>query len=514
MAQVSGGAAYQGYRELDNGTSQGLQKWGGIKAQENAAEKLAEERAGVRKQEADEKYDEKFENEWSYEIAGHKDYDDIQKSYVHKTVAQANEYGKLAKAARNSGDRKAQQINETKYNNLRDSFTTFKTLTPIIQERLTAYAENKDDYLASDRRSDINIAMMKNNFLVEPDETGKPKMIIGLDKDKDGVISDEEKQAGQKYIREGFKTKGFEFIEINPSDFGRGAYESFKKVDVLGKEGLIDQLTSTVGITTVDADDPTGNYKVTTTSVTPDKYAQLKKHAETMLSDPQNRANILSNLSILNEDGYIKDHTEYSDKEIEQGVNYLLESAKKKFGFKETTSTNQMTIEDRKKENAAGRAVTMRGQDNAMDRHADSMQMQADRLALAQWKAKNPTKTGKATDNEVITEKSILAYNIAKEIAAADNDDDAVKNITDKYGIDFTTDWNITAWYENEFDIGNKKDLNQKSIHNVASAIANDFGVEYDKMKALSDMEGGTQTSTPTPMTDEEYNKILEEAGN
>ena len=47
---VGAGAAYKGYQKLDNGMSQSLQRLTGIKAQENAAEKLAEERAGVREQ--------------------------------------------------------------------------------------------------------------------------------------------------------------------------------------------------------------------------------------------------------------------------------------------------------------------------------------------------------------------------------------------------------------------------------------------------------------------------------
>lgn len=336
MAEVSGGAAYKGYQKIDNGISQGLQHWGGIKAKENAAKKLADERAGVRKEESESKYAKQFDESWEYEMTGNNDYDSIQTSFVGKVIEKAKVHGRLAKEAFNKGNRKEAEYHENIYRNSRDSFKTFKTMTPIIQERLKYYAENKDNFLSTDRRGDISIAMMKNNFLVEPDKNGKPKMIVGVDKDKDGIISEEEKEAGKKYIRDGFKTKGFEFVEINPSDFGRGAYDSYRKVPILEKNGIIDDLTSSVGITTIDTS--TGNYITTTTSLTPDKYEQLRKNAELKMADKEVQANVMSKLGFLNEEGFIKD--KYSSDEIKKGVDYLVEASKKKFGFKETKKFN------------------------------------------------------------------------------------------------------------------------------------------------------------------------------
>lgn len=356
MAQVSGGAAYKGYQKLNNGISQGLQHWGDIKVQENAAKKLADERAGIRKAEADEKYKKSLEGDFSYEMSKNDTYNDVVTSYSQEARVLATDEGRKAIEARRENRMDEARIHEQNFKGIQSTFDSFKTLEPKISAQVDWYVKNKNNLLLSDPRHKMYDALIKNNYLLKPSRDGKIRMIIGVDKDNDGKISKEEREAGNKYLREGFKTKGFNFEEVKPADFANGGYQSYMKTPFLEKGGLLDQLTSSVGITTIDKNDPTGNYKITTTSVTPDKYNQLKKHAKIMMNNLKIQANIMSKLGFLDKNGYIK--KKYSKDEINKGVDYLLESAINKFGFKQTQTTNTMTVSDRKKQKRKDRALS------------------------------------------------------------------------------------------------------------------------------------------------------------
>jgi len=101
--------------------------------------------------------------------------------------------------------------------------------------------------------------------------------------------------------------------------------------------------------------------------------------------------------------------------------------------------------------------------------------------ALLKWKRDNPTTKD---DGEIDIEEenrrgSTVAYDIAKEIGQTKLNDKSVRTIANKYGLNFSEDWNVgnTTW--NEFDIDGVE-VDQTNTHEVAAAIANNMGFDYD----------------------------------
>lgn len=340
MVKVSGAAAYQGLQKIDNGTSQVLQNLTGIAAQENAAEKLAEERSGVREQErkaaeykAEQDYLEKNKIDLTRQISNHKNVEDALKTYVTGVLPEHTELINKANDARKRGDITTQREYEQQAKNLQSSFETLKTIVPLAKDMIKNYVENSDKYLPSDPRLKLYEGLMKNNFTFTY-KNGKVKAIVGIDKDNDGTISEEEREAGDKYLRDGFKTEGFEFTEISVEDFVQGGYEGFNKIPILEKDGLIDNISKSVIPLTIDQ--AGFDYITTKTELTPENILQLRKNIQGELRSKEVLANVLTRMGKVNESGFVdNDNLEFDKRKDKQEIeDYLLNAVKGKYDLK------------------------------------------------------------------------------------------------------------------------------------------------------------------------------------
>lgn len=330
---VGGGAAYKGYQKIDNGISQGLQNLTGIKARENAAQKLADERAGVRKKAEDEAFREEFNlpEDFATELTNNRNYNDVVTNYAKKVEPMAVDLYNKAQEAQSSGNSAMARDYQNRYNKLKNSFSSVNKNTKLVNEKLAWYMENKGKMLPSDKRHKIFDGLIKSNYMLTPTESGDFKMIVGLDRDGDGKISAEEAKAKDDYLRDGFQSEGFDIKEVGIEALSAGGYDGFMKQPILEKGGLIDTITSNVGVTTTDS---LGNYKVTTEFLSKGALESLDKQIRLQLSKPEVEANVMSMMGKLDDNGYLKGKYEKAD--IEEAVSRLKDIAINKYNL--TTS--------------------------------------------------------------------------------------------------------------------------------------------------------------------------------
>lgn len=329
---ANGGAAYKALQVPKDGISQGLQYWGGIKAQENAAEKLATERGEVR---AQERYDKKVDTLSGEALQGvmvnQKNVDDVTKNYATQATDLAVDFERKAIESLDKGDEVGFKVNKDKSNKVRASFKTYATLLESIKPQLEDYMSNIDQYNPNDKRYKLYDAMIKNNVMPTVDNDGNLKLIMGLDKDGDGKISDEEKGRANEYIRGGAEVGDMDFEEIDPHDLMNGFYEQYKKVPITEKDGLLDQLASNIGMVTQDEN--SGSYVVNTTSGFDEtKLKDLKDLTRLKLQDPATLA------WVMNSGLGIKDKVEgFTDKEVEQAVDFITKQTIAKYPTTESS---------------------------------------------------------------------------------------------------------------------------------------------------------------------------------
>lgn len=346
------GAAYRGYQKLDNGISESLQRLTGIKAQENAAEKTATEREGVRVKASSDAYALKFNDEdLTFEMGNNPDYVSKATHFVGLTRDQARGFKDLALEAEKVGNFKEARLYENKYNNSKNSIKEMASLKPIVEAMSVEYLKNKDKLLAEDPRTKISNSFIKENYLIKPTEDGKMTIIVGMDKDNSGDISEEEQEAGDKYLRDGYQTKGFEFKEIKPSELVKGGYSVFNKVPIMEKGGLLDQVTSNVGLTVQDTKSKNGDFMVTTTSLDEKGLAALGRQIDLELAKPETFANVMVLTGNLDKNGYLKPSSEYTKADRENARADLLKMAEAKYGFKQSINTIDATRSDKRNPN-------------------------------------------------------------------------------------------------------------------------------------------------------------------
>ena len=340
---VGGGAAYKGYQKIDNGISQGLQNLTGIKARENAAQKLADERAGVRKKAEDKAFRDEFNlpEDFATELTNNRNYNDVVTNYAKKVEPMAVDLYNKAQEAQSSGNSAMARDYQNRYNKLKNSFASVNKNTKLVNEKLAWYMENKGKMLPSDKRHKIFDGLIKSNYMLTPTESGDFKMIVGLDRDGDGKISAEEAKAKDDYLRDGFQSEGFDIKEVGIEALSAGGYDGFMKQPILEKGGLIDTITSNVGVTTTDS---LGNYKVTTEFLSKGALESLDKQIRLQLSKPEVEANVMSMMGKLDDNGYLKG--KYGKADIEEAVSRLKDIAINKYNLTTSKSGGVLSKEE------------------------------------------------------------------------------------------------------------------------------------------------------------------------
>jgi hypothetical protein len=359
MATVGGGAAYKGYQKIDDGLSQVLGKMTDIGAQKNAAKKLADERAGVRKEEADKAYSDSFDlnKDFKAVITSNKDYNGVITNYTKMTVDKATEFMKLGDEAQRAGNTALAREYQAKYKKSMGSFAMVNENSKLVQKKLDWYVENQGKMLKTDPRHKIFDGLIKNNYMLMPTDDGGFKMLVGLDKNKDGNIDDTEAAARDKYLRDGVVSEDMDIQEVGIEHLSAGGYDMFMETPILEKGGLIDTITSNVGLTTTDN---LGEYKVTTTALSLKGEAALRKQIQLELAKPEVEANVMSRMANLDEKtGLLKD--KYGKEDLKAAEDYLFGIAKEKYGFKQVTTEapfkKSERIEALKNRNTGGRGT-------------------------------------------------------------------------------------------------------------------------------------------------------------
>jgi len=301
MAKVGGGAAYSGYKDLGNGVSQALQNLTGIQAQKNAAKKLADERAGVRKGEADKAYSDSFDlnKDFKAVITSNKNYNGVITNYTKMTVDKATEFMKLGEQAQRAGDTALAREYQAKYKKSMGSFAMVNENSKLVQKKLDHYVKNQANMLPSDKRHKIFDGLLKNNYMLMPTDDGGFKMLVGLDKNKDGKIDEDEAAARDSYLRGEVGSEDFDVQEVGIDHLSAGGYDMFLKTPILEKGGLIDTITANVGLTTTDS---LGEYKTKTTALSSKGEQALRKQIKLKLADPEIEANVMTAMGNLTDE--------------------------------------------------------------------------------------------------------------------------------------------------------------------------------------------------------------------
>lgn len=483
---MSGAAAYKQLRSPDNSVSQSLQFWGANQSKQNAAKKLADERQGVREDQAKQKKHDEFiggfnEDEMTFEMTGNKNFNDVMTNYTNRASAKAADLLRQARELESSNPAEARRL-QGKYNNLKSSYKTIAGLSQPVQDKVKWHMEHSDELNPFDNRFKFSDAIAKNNFMMTVDDNGKPKMIVGLDKDGDGEISTEEQEAGDKYMRDGFKTEGFDFQEVDPNDFVQGAYDQFKKVDINGKGGLLDKITSTVGVT--QAYSVSGDFITTSESLSPQQEESLKTQIRMSMKDPETKAYVMNTLMGRTETVQFKD----SDPDIAKAEEELFKLATSKYGFKTTNKQRGLTrsdIKDRDKKNY----------DLVKSKHD---------LAVKKYNEIKSEDNGVINTYNKIRTISEEIQQAGKNVDEEGNDNEKadirLRKILDKHGLDGGdgNTWVGTDFGQNDYRVGKKNiESHDDSLSDIMKAVAEEMGFNdkiYNKLK--SDYMSTSQNKT------------------
>lgn len=326
-----GGAAYQKLQVPQDGLSQAMQYWGGIKAKENAEEKLAKERAAVRNQERIDKFWEGLpKGDFDIPLTGDNSYDDIITMYASNKTEQIGQLNEKAMERYEAGDMKGARAYELKARQAEQSFKSIAGLTEGVQTKVKENLENMEGKNPYDKRYKVFEAIAQNRYLLSEDKNGRPIILVGLDRDGDGTISTEERQKANDYIRDGAQEDNLEYEIVSVNDLIKGFYDQYDKVNISKDDGLIDQLASGIGIATKD--EQTGLYMKTTSGFDETKLENLQNNAKQLLnSSKQTLAWVMNSaLGIGIEEG--KERVDgFTDAEKKQAVDYLVKQTIAKY---------------------------------------------------------------------------------------------------------------------------------------------------------------------------------------
>lgn len=135
---VGTGAAYLQLEVPKDNTSQALQYWGGIKATENAADKLADEREANKKAELLEQYN-VDPKDFDISNAGYTDYNDASRAFASEELARAVDLNFKAKQAFNKGNTQEADKLKGEADKITNSFKN-------LQATAETYKKNFEDY--------------------------------------------------------------------------------------------------------------------------------------------------------------------------------------------------------------------------------------------------------------------------------------------------------------------------------------------------------------------------------
>ncbi len=142
-AGVGIGSAYLQLEVPKDNVSQSLQYWGGIKARENAADKLADERAAKAKSDELKKYN---VNPKDFDIknAGYTDFNDANRAFASNQLTKATDLLYDARQAFNKGDTQLAEKLKGKADKITNSFKNLQATTDTYKKNFEAYRKDAE----------------------------------------------------------------------------------------------------------------------------------------------------------------------------------------------------------------------------------------------------------------------------------------------------------------------------------------------------------------------------------
>lgn len=503
MAGFTGAAAYQRLERLDNQISDNANK-----AADRAAANMRQQKAlNAQQKEADQKrQDELFDknkttaDKFKIDPTTHNDADTVSSQVGNDAYKAALDAQVEANELYRTGDVKGyeekmaevRQI-EHQFNNYQESLEGLRTSMEAYNEMLKS-GNVVDEELASAIQS-LSTGKFKGGYVRGE---GIKTSVAMLDKNGEQKIDPETGEPMYKVY--------------NMADLQKELMNPFTVSEMYDKDSEINTFASNLGTKTWDEESKDYIY-------TKQEWDDVREVSA---------QNFLDGIT-----GDVDENGEYTDvpnKRKMYDYLYQLTGIEKKDGFtkeekdfvrdrlygeirgqytEESSSTIKgLTAEQKLRENAANRAVTMRGQDIGKQKADADDALAAERLKLDWWKAMNPNKSGKGTKKEIDRASVVRLYDIAKQIGnlGAKANDDQVQQVLDDNGLGFVlnTDWQL--WFqENEFDLGKVKDIKNKDAFKIVKGLAAKAGLELedtDIREVLLNPEkyrnGGSSTPTTT----------------
>lgn len=335
------GAAYNNLRTPSNDLSQSIQFWGQQQGQTLDNIAARKEREGVRQEQKFDSLKEKLgfdEDELISVATGHETFDDVTRTFGSRAVKDATKW-EIEAARRLNEEGDINGFNEAlgKSKQIQYEIKNWNKNAEKVGVKIADYAKKVQEgkINPNDDTALILDAAIKHNYIPIPDENGKLRLLVGVDLDKDGEVSEEERKAAEFSLKRGSKDSRFK--EIRPIDMINGKYDPFEKVELKGEDGLINQLASTIGILEKEID--SGLYKRTTEGFDETKRAQLDATVKATLEDPETLSWVLTQATAGREGGASKKTSrnieDYTKEEKEIAKNYLASSVINSYDEKE-----------------------------------------------------------------------------------------------------------------------------------------------------------------------------------
>lgn len=279
MPTTGGGAAYQrltvpkddisaNARNAANISAANMRQQKALNAQKEAADKIKKERANVLAYKQTKLPDDAFKTT----VTGFDSRDDIARHFAGKSIEGFTNEGRLAREAQAKGDYKAYNNHVENQQKILSQFDNFvsneKYLSEINKHWVDLSREGKVSPV-DEEYEQVMQSLANHDFEYILDENNNPHIKALLKDDK-----------GNEYVK-----------EFKASDFVNGKYRPYEKVELYGKDGLINQML--VGFGKKQFDQNTGNYIVTSQVWDKNNEVALQDKLDALTGDKRAMSSLL-----------------------------------------------------------------------------------------------------------------------------------------------------------------------------------------------------------------------------
>jgi len=342
------GAAFSKLQVPQDGLSQSIQFWGKQQGQSIDNITKRNERDQVREQDKRSKLAEGIDTAPIIgTMVGQPNLDKVTNTFAKNMQDNLVEFDLKARESLASGNYEDFNKYKGQMQRARSSMGNYNATIEKIEPQIQSYIErsSNDELNPNDNESLILDAIIKNNYIPDIDENQNLSLLIGVDRNEDGIVSDEEKAAGEAYLKDGVVADGYEFVRKSAQELADGSVRVFGKPNLTGEKGLIGELANGIGLSTFDGEvdangKPTskGSYIKSFEGFDEGKLGQLETMAKSKLQDPETLAWVLTQATGSKKASH--DIDDYTEIEKEKALKFLVEGAVNTFDTKEGMKYN------------------------------------------------------------------------------------------------------------------------------------------------------------------------------